>query len=142
MDEQAFTYEHFKHASYMLIVCAMMYVALIILPYAVQSPLLLIIYMNICLGFFIHSMFRFVSFIKRHKSLTQKQQRKIIKRHRTYTLKHVFYAASLSALITCITVKSLDLNILQYTGIFGLIFMLAVFSLIRMTMSHLKQAPA
>ncbi|MGB0908452.1 MAG: hypothetical protein ACPGVT_13245 [Maricaulaceae bacterium] len=135
MNEQEFTYEHFDNASYLLAALGLGYFLLVMIP-TINGPLV-IAYSITWLIFFIYSIARFTSFIRRNRSLTQKEQGQIIKRHR-YSLKWGYLVIPFSVFIPFVFSRIYDMTFVQIIGIFVVTFMLVSVFGIRLFLRNLK----
>lgn len=135
MNEQAFTYDHFNNASYLFVAIGLSYIPIIMIP-VITVPMM-VTYWIAWLVFFTYSMTRFVSFTRRHKSLTRKKYSEIIKRHR-YSLKWGFIVIPVSIFLCFICERIVGMNYLQIIGTFGLMSMLMSFIGIRVFLRNLN----
>lgn len=136
MNEQTLTYEHFDKCSFLIAAIGLAYIPMILIS-VINFPML-IAYISILFVFLIFSMGRYVSFIRRQKSLTQKALAQIIKRHR-FSLKWFFVNIPLSVFISLICLRIFGMNYIQTIGVFGLIHMLTLFLGIRVFLRNLKR---
>lgn len=136
MNEQAFTYEHFDNASYLFAAFGLMNVA-VMFSYVLKLPLL-VLYLVFCFSVFIYAVIRMVAFLRRYRTVTSKEQGKIIRRN-MYSRKWGVPLIAISCALTYLVARVFETNITQTVSFFSLSFMLLSLVGIRIFLRDLKE---
>ena len=129
MNEQAYVYQHFENITYFLFAIGLgigLNALTFFLGTFIELPVL-IVFSIVWLLFLTYCTSRIFAFARRNKSISQKVQMQIIKRHR-YSLKWGYVVIPLSVFITFTVARIFEMTLIQAGLIFNatLVFTTAI----------------